>query len=143
MSKQPRMTTQQYRAQAMKNMAEDEFQGQIIEYAVLRNWRLIHHRPALTEKGWRTAMQGDPGFPDLVLARRGFVIFAEVKTETGKLTPDQEKWLSDINGYTWDEGSHAEWNRVALEDLHEPGDPTQVGVLWRPSDWPTIERILR
>jgi hypothetical protein len=41
----------------------------------------------------------EPGFPDLVLGRppnhdcRGRLVFAELKTDSGKLTPEQERWL--------------------------------------------------
>jgi hypothetical protein len=40
------------------------------------------------------AIQGDAGFVDLVLARRGSVVFAELKTERGKLTDEQIVWGS-------------------------------------------------
>ena len=33
------------------------------------------------------------GFPDLCLVRGKRLIFAELKTDTGKLTADQEAWL--------------------------------------------------
>jgi len=41
-------------------------------------------------------MQGDVGFPDLVLARAGKVIFAELKSETGKLSPTQREWANAL-----------------------------------------------
>ena len=57
-------------------------------------WRCAHFRPARTVHGWRTAVQGDgKGFPDWVLVHdRGGVVFVELKTSRGKLTPAQEAW---------------------------------------------------
>jgi VRR-NUC domain len=57
-------------------------------------WRCAHFRPGRTDHGWRTAVQGDgKGFPDWVLVHdRGGVVFVELKTVKGKLTPTQEAW---------------------------------------------------
>ena len=81
---------------------EAEFMGQIIEMAQLRGWRVHHTRPAWTGKGWRTPIQGDPGFPDLVLVRkrgkRVRVIFAELKSDKGRLTNEQQEWIRLLEG---------------------------------------------
>ena len=96
-------------------ITEDEFTSQVIQYAMLHGWRVAHFRPARTARGWRTAVQGDgAGFPDLVLARHGLVLFAELKAEKGKLSPEQEQWQRTVNG-----------------------------MVWRPSQWPEIERMLQ
>ncbi|MFD5089379.1 hypothetical protein ACFWMR_02170 [Amycolatopsis thailandensis] len=97
-------------------MSEQDLQQRILDVAELYGWRRIHHRPAKTAKGWRTPMQGDPGFPDLVLARDGVVIVAELKSRRGQPTDDQKLWLEAL-------GAHAR--------------------LWRPVDWPAIEQELR
>jgi hypothetical protein len=112
---------------------EAQFQAAVIQYARLRGWLVAHFRPARTSKGWRTPMTGDPGFPDLVMTRRGTrqgeatpldspgrVIFIELKTERGKVSVNQAAWLDAL------------------------GDCPGVEVwLWRPRDWPTIEEVLR
>ena len=36
------------------------------------------------------------GFPDLVLVRSGRTIFAECKSENGKLTPEQNVWIEAL-----------------------------------------------
>ena len=102
-------------------MKEAEFQNQIIELAHLYHWRVMHARPARTTKGWRTPIQGDRGFPDLVLAKNGCVIFWELKTDKGEPTPDQLAWL---------------------EALGESDERIQVG-LRRPSDWDAIQLTLQ
>lgn len=101
------------------NTNEEEFLFTVIEYAQAQGWRVAHFRPAKTAKGWRTAVQADgKGFPDLVLVRER-VLFAELKTEEGQMTPAQKDWLSAL--MTANAGYF----------------------LWRPSDWNDIRRILK
>lgn len=102
-------------------MSEKEFQRRILLYAKAHGWLVHHARPAKTGKGWRTPIQGDEGFPDLVLAKFGAVIFAELKSETGKTTANQEAWLDAL-----------------APRLGE----APIVCKWRPSDLPAIERIL-
>ena len=71
-------------------------QATIIAAAELHGWLVHHGRPARTNAGWRTAVSGNVGFPDLVLARNGVVLFLELKSERGRLTPDQTGWLEHL-----------------------------------------------
>jgi hypothetical protein len=99
---------------------EAQFQKAVIDAAHLLGWRVHHTRPARSGKGWRTPIQGDAGFPDLVLARGERVIFAELKRDRrSKPTPEQAAWLETLGT------SHL--------DVY----------IWRPEDWDDIERILR
>ncbi len=89
-------------------MNEAEWQSQVIDLARLYGWTCAHFRPAKTEKGWRTPVQADgKGFPDLVLVRKGDLIFAELKAEKGRLSPEQTDWLEQlgqvegIDTYLW------------------------------------------
>lgn len=86
-------------------IGEARFQAQVIQMARTFNWSVAHFRPGMDRRGqWKTAVQGDgEGFPDLVLAHRKFhdVIFAEIKSEKGKLSPAQERWLAILNGVVW------------------------------------------
>jgi len=59
------------------------------------------------------------GFPDLVLAGRGQVVFAELKTTRGRVSPEQKEWL----GWLRQNGAKA--------------------YLWFPADWPEVETVLR
>ncbi len=101
----------------LRSITEAQWQEQVIEYAQVRGWLVFHARPALTQKGkWLTAVSADgAGFVDLVMARDGQVVFAELKRMTGKLTDAQQVWIA------------------ALPNAH----------VWRPSDWDTVEAILR
>ncbi len=56
--------------------------------------------------------RSEPGFPDVVVVGPSGVIFRELKSERGRLTPDQVRWLDRLNAA----GANA--------------------AVWRPADWP-------
>lgn len=97
-------------------ISEADFQTTLLDYARLRGWMCTHFRPARTVKGWATALQGDPGFPDLVLARDGVVLVAELKRHGKKASPAQLRWLAAVGA---------------------------CGRLWGPANWPEIFEELR
>ena len=104
-------------------MTEAELQGAVIEAGRLFGFRIAHFRPARSVRGWRTPVAADgAGFPDLVLARPGELVFAELKASGGRLHPDQATWL-DVLGRTGGCNVH----------------------VWRPEDWlnGTVEAHLR
>lgn len=91
-------------------MTEDEFAKTILPLAHLHHWLCMHQRPARTNKGWRTLIQGDPGFPDWVFARDGEVLFVEQKSDHGRLTPEQQQWKSHLP-------NHDVWRPSDLEQI--------------------------
>ena len=93
----------------------------MIDLARLCGWRVHHTRPALTRRGrWLTPIQGDAGFPDLVLCRPPRVIFAELKRVGARPTAAQRGWLDAL---------HA----CAGVECY----------LWTPEDWGAIVETLR
>jgi hypothetical protein len=72
---------------ATLKMTEAQLQRTIVEAAQLLGW-LVYHT--------YDSRRSHKGFPDLVLAREGRVIFAELKTAKGKVTGDQEQWLKRL-----------------------------------------------
>ena len=116
-----------YGAQTREEMtripiSEAQLQATVVEMARLFGWLIHHDRPARRKDGsWSTPVQGNPGFPDLLLVRRGTVLAVELKSERGKLTAEQERWLAELGGA----GVRAE--------------------VWRPEDLRSgrIERVLR
>ena len=80
-------------------MKESYFQSQVIMLAKLHGWLVMHTRAVEIRPGvWKTPLQGHAGFPDLVLAHqtRG-VIFAELKSDIGRLSAMQKTWLDTLD----------------------------------------------
>ena len=101
---------------------EKALQQQVVDLARMRGWLVAHFRPALDQHGrWRTPLQGDTGFPDLVLVRSPRVIFAELKSDRGRATPAQREWL----------------DRLSQCDI-----APETGV-WRPRDFDELAERLR
>lgn len=115
-------------------LTERRFQQQVVQYAELMGWHVRHDSATNQRATCRrcraplacatcgtpvTIVRNAPGLLDLLLVRRPRVIWAELKSERGKMTDDQLVTFRDL--------------RASGQDVY----------LWRPSDWPTIERILR
>ncbi len=89
-------------------MKESTFQSSVIMLARLHGWLVMHTRAVEIRPGvWKTPLQGHAGFPDLVLAHqsRG-VIFAELKSDIGRLSTGQKVWLdtldlAGVENYVW------------------------------------------
>jgi hypothetical protein len=94
---------------------EKQFQEAVLEYAKLCGWRTYHPFDS---------RRSTHGYPDLTLVRDGTLIFAELKTETGRLSAAQCDWLEDLAAV-----SHG-------------AAPWVIVRTWRPADWPEIERLL-
>lgn len=79
-------------------VSETEFKNTVVDLARRYGWLVHHDLPAVNRRGrWATHVQGDSGFPDLVLvSRNGTVVFAELKTDTGNLSSNQNNWLSRL-----------------------------------------------
>ncbi len=80
-------------------MTEAELQETVREIAKTTGWLYYH-----TYRSKRSPA----GFPDVVLVRPPRVIFAELKSETGALTPDQLIWMVTlgrarpyVESYVW------------------------------------------
>lgn len=94
---------------AIRHQSEAAFQRAVIEYAQLNGWAVYHTH---------FSRHSQAGYPDLTLVRGRRLVFAELKTATGRMSAEQQQWL----------------NRLALTGVET--------FLWRPADWPVIEREL-
>lgn len=74
-----------------KAMTEDELLTAITEAATFLGWRWHHVR-----RSDKAQQMGHSGFPDLVLAKSGRVLFMELKSEAGKQRMDQSEWEDAI-----------------------------------------------
>jgi hypothetical protein len=77
-------------------MTEAEFKDILIGVAKRYGWLVHHDLPAQNSRGrWATHVQGDVGFPDLLLLHpvSGKLFAIELKSQTGRLTPGQKRWL--------------------------------------------------
>lgn len=77
-------------------MTEREWQSQVVKAARLLGWTTYHTHDS---------RRSEPGWPDLALVRDRLVM-AELKTDTGRLSAAQERWLDLLTGagieaYVW------------------------------------------
>ena len=100
------------RLSAADVVTEREFQATVIEMARAFGWRVYHTHDS---------RRSDPGFPDLTMARKGRILFMELKAEKGKPTEAQLDWLLALRS------SFSVNVHVAL---------------YRPSDMPRIVELL-
>tara|TARA_Y100000593_G_scaffold10345_1_gene18709 strand:- start:1186 stop:1506 length:321 start_codon:yes stop_codon:yes gene_type:complete len=68
-------------------MTETTFLNWVVELAEAGRW-LVYHT--------HDSRRSQPGFPDLTLAKGSRTIFAELKTEKGKVRPAQQLWLNEL-----------------------------------------------
>mgnify|MGYP001566581329 CR=1 FL=1 len=108
------------------NVSEDQLFETVRELASLYGWRLFSIR--LSRRNVRGVRA--EGFPDCVLVRAPRLIFAELKSEKGKVSPDQQGWYDDLRECA-DDGT-----MVWIGEMPEV-------YIWRPSDLEKLTEVLR
>lgn len=105
--------------------SEADFQAAVIEFARLTGWLVFHVSDSRKEvrRGGVSRLVGDElakGWPDLALChpRRGVFLVRELKSNRGRVTPEQKRWL---------------------EGLRAAGVDADV---WRPRDLPAVQQTL-
>ena len=88
------------------------------------------HARALLSIGDKAQQMGHSGFPDLVLARQGRVLFLELKADKGRASEDQIAWVNEVTLDLWEHSDHP-WPTC-----------TEGRVVW-PHDLGTILDILK
>ena len=101
-------------------VTEAIFTRQVLQLAKLTGWRTAHFRTAMNARGdYRTPVAGDgKGYCDLTLVKDR-VLFVELKTDRGVLSPEQREWRDCLLA------AGADWR------------------LWRPRMWEEIEATLK
>lgn len=97
-------------------MTEAHLQRTVTDMATRFGWMWYHTHDSRRSPG---------GFPDVTLVRAGRLVFAELKAEKGRLSAAQHVWARELN------------------NVEENTDGVVQVFVWRPSDLPEIERILR
>jgi len=92
-------------------VTEKQLQSDIIRIAKRCGWKVYHTHDS---------RRSEFGFPDLTMVRRGRLIFAELKRELGKPTPEQSEWLEALS-------------MVLGAEVY----------IWRPQDIQEIEGVLK
>ena len=105
-------------------IAESDFLLAITELATLTGWLIFHDYDS---------RKNPAGFPDLVLVHPHHspgIIFAELKTNLGRIKTKQGEWLNKLT--------------AVVDKIYPPPAPRKdIGVyLWRPHHWDQIEKIL-
>lgn len=93
-----RRTAAQGKQAALDSMLEKPFQEGVLKLARFHGFTLRYH----THDSRRSA----PGFPDLVLVnpRTGRILFRELKTNKGRVSPEQQEWLDGLTACGIDAG---------------------------------------
>ena len=97
-----------------KSMSEAEYLAQIISLLELLGWEYYH---VFEQRAY--ARRTSKGFPDIVAIRHTRVLFLEVKSERGKVSPEQKTWLNALKA---------------------TGNEAYV---LRPSDWEAVVALLK
>jgi hypothetical protein len=101
-------------------VSERQFMDQVMKLARLYRWKVYHTYDS---------RRSQPGYPDLTLCRvtrqvdgtvTARLIYAELKTNKGRLSLQQKEWLGALGSV-----------------------PNVEAYCWRPSDWEEIVSILR
>ena len=102
-------------------MQADEYQEQLVAGQMTEQVLQTQVEQAAKVLGWRgyhthDSRRSQAGFPDLVLVRGNRLIFAELKTQKGRVAAAQQAWLDDLTLL-------ASWSSAAVEVY-----------VWRPID---------
>lgn len=100
---------------------EAEFQRAVLQLAKLRGWRVAHFRGVRVQRAngsvhHVTPQQGDAGFPDLILVRKGVILVRELKrwSRRNKFETGQQEWIAELgeHGGVW---TDRDWERIQHE----------------------------
>ena len=98
------------RERVLRSVPESEFQRSVVEAAEALGWKMIFHD--------NDSRRNTAGLPDLILARER-VVFAELKSETGRVSSEQMMCVSLL--------------RRAGAEVY----------IWRPSDMDAVMELLK
>lgn len=100
-------------------MLEEDLKRAVLDLCKTLGLMTLHIRPARRgvasedqPQQWETPVEGDgKGYPDLTIVG-GWVMFRELKSDTGRVRADQQRWLDKL------EAAGADVGVWTPEDLH-------------------------
>ena len=122
-------------------MTEETFQSSVIQVAKDTGWMLFHDYDS---------RRSTAGFPDLVMTRNGRTIFAELKSQKGRIRTEQKQWMAELEKtlgvevYLWRPSDMDDVVEVLIRSTTPHGDRTSRGMrsaeengtpIGRPSVW--------
>lgn len=108
----------------MPKQDEKSFHAQVVKLAAYLGWTMWHDaatnapRVCWSCKAPSKGPRNASGLPDLLLVREDRILWAELKAQDGVTSPEQREWIARL--------------RAAGETVY----------VWRPADWPVIEKVL-
>ena len=102
------------RALRAPKLTEADYQAAIITIARTLGYETAHVPPVMSARG-RWGAQGATGLPDLLLARPGRCVWAELKSAGGKVSPAQQKWLDVLRA----SGQEVHLWRVGVDSVQD------------------------
>ena len=87
-------------------ISEEDFMRSVIQIASDCAWSVYHTQDS---------RRSQAGFPDLTLVRSGQIIFAELKSQKGRIKKEQQEWLDRLR-----ENGHVDvylWRPSDLQDI--------------------------
>ena len=79
-----------------KGLTERQYAEQVEGVLDAFGWTWCHMRAARTKHGWRTPLSGYAGMLDYTAVRDGRLLMFEIKTDTGRLTAEQQWWFDEL-----------------------------------------------
>lgn len=124
-----------------ESMTEAQLQEAVEESLDTFGW-LWYHRDDKLDKAAREMNRPDAhrkgkGFYDIFAIRDDMILLIELKTEGGRLSPEQREWRRralEVCSRAWCEGFHAEGSYGEPETLrgYQPSYQPVLYLLWRP-----------
>lgn len=93
-------------------LTEKQWQNRVLGLAAFYGW-MAYHPPDNRPNANGGKQRVTAGYPDLTLTRDGALIYAELKTDKGRVTTEQQAWLDALAAVP---GVEAHVWRPAMED---------------------------
>lgn len=129
--------------------SEKQFERAVRELAEAKGWLVAHfsdsRREVVNRRTGERRLVGDSGakgFPDLVMARRGRIVFVELKASKGRLSSEQKEWLVALGGEPDGSVPVEIALRFQIGSVKSTSEISKWVRCWRPSDWAEIESVL-